>query len=51
LFEFTTVRALARRLRGDKNLEPAFSELQEQGQKQRLAFGRRRKSVTEGHNV
>lgn len=51
LFEFTTVRALARRLRGDKDLEPGFSELQEQGQKQRLAFGRRRKSVTEGHNV
>ena len=51
LFEFTTVRALARRLRGGKDLEPGFSELQEQGQKQRAAFYRRRKSLTERHSV
>jgi amino acid adenylation domain-containing protein len=48
LFEFTTVSALARHLRGDKAAQPAFSEMKKQGQKQRAAFARKRERLTEG---
>jgi amino acid adenylation domain-containing protein len=41
LFEFTTVRTLARHL-GEGRVAPAFSEARDQGQKQRQAFARQR---------
>jgi acyl carrier protein len=42
LFEFTTVRTLARHLGESRPLEPSFSAVQEQAQKQREAFARQR---------
>jgi len=48
LFEFTTIRALARRLRGEKELQPTFSGVQQRGQKQRAAFARRRERLGQG---
>jgi len=51
LFEFTTVNALARRLREGKAAQPAFSDVQKQGQKQRAAFARKRERVTGGNGA
>lgn len=42
LFEFTTVRALARHLEDQNPATPSFSETQEQARKQRDAFARQR---------
>ena len=42
LFEFTTVRALARHLEDQNPATPSFSETQEQARKQREAFARQR---------
>jgi amino acid adenylation domain-containing protein len=42
LFEFTTVRTLARRLNEQQPAGPSFSAVQDRAQKQRLAFARER---------
>jgi hypothetical protein len=43
LFEFTTIRTLARHLGEQTPSRPSFSEVQLQGQKQREAFARQRR--------
>jgi acyl carrier protein len=42
LFEFTTVRSLARYFSGQVSAEPSFSEAQQRARKQRAAFARQR---------
>jgi amino acid adenylation domain-containing protein len=42
LFEFTTIRTLARHLDGNQPDAPSFSDVQQQAQKQREAFERKR---------
>jgi amino acid adenylation domain-containing protein len=42
LFEFTTIRALARHLGGNQPDAPSFSDVQQQAKKQREAFERQR---------
>lgn len=52
LFEFTTIRTLARRLsRADDAQQMDLSELRDQGKKQRAAFGSRRKSVADSQLI
>ena len=42
LFEFTTIRTLARHLGDNQPDAPSFSDVQQQAQKQREAFERQR---------
>jgi acyl carrier protein len=42
LFEYTTVRTLGKHLREGASAEPSFSGVQQQAQKQREAFARKR---------
>jgi amino acid adenylation domain-containing protein len=42
LFEYTTVRTLGKHLREDDSLDPSFLGVQQQAQKQREAFARKR---------
>jgi acyl carrier protein len=48
LFEFTTVRKLARRLSASQPAEPSLSETQDRAQKQRQAFARQRERRSGG---
>jgi amino acid adenylation domain-containing protein len=52
LFEFTTIRTLARRLSNTSDAQQLdLSELRDQGKKQRAAFGSRRKSVADSQLI
>jgi len=52
LFEFTTIRTLARRLgQGNDTQQLDLAELRDQGKKQRAAFGSRRKSVADSQLI